>query len=220
MDTQKTLLQSELKRDELSSGLMSGIDKYKAMLNKLYPTSTSTPYPEVAFNFRPSCLRPISLDDNPVNNHIVVNFDKARIEREQERLNQIRRGIPPEGIKRIFAEFDTIINDNSYDDEYKKPTDYSVRMMAVILLQSVVGLEIHYPVGDLYADGTGGLRIDWRNGEKQVRLVVPANEDRNIYIYYQNKEDFNGCYDVSGQLLKKFLGWLIDEENLPSFERR
>ena len=54
-------------------------------------------------------------------------------------------------------------------------------------------------------DGNGGLKLDWRTPDKEVRLSIPANDVP--YLYFRNGKD--GIIEsVDEQTLAKWLSWL------------
>lgn len=62
-------------------------------------------------------------------------------------------------------------------------------------------------------DSQGGIRVTWRRGDRQIKLICPARRDTPIYIYQASPEG-NSIRDqgVTAQVLADKLSWLINRE--------
>jgi len=62
-------------------------------------------------------------------------------------------------------------------------------------------------------DSQGGIRLTWRRGDRQVKLVCPAERDEPIYIYYASSKG-NALWNenVTATHLADRLSWLINRE--------
>jgi len=62
-------------------------------------------------------------------------------------------------------------------------------------------------------DSEGGIRVTWRRGDRQVKLVCPARREASVYIYYAGPAG-NGLLNqgVSAPDLAGRLDWLINRE--------
>jgi hypothetical protein len=63
-------------------------------------------------------------------------------------------------------------------------------------------------------DSSGGIRITWRRGDRQVKLVCPSTHDLPIYIYHSSPAG-NGLQNSNvgpGDLARK-LDWLINRDS-------
>jgi hypothetical protein len=62
-------------------------------------------------------------------------------------------------------------------------------------------------------DSQGGIRITWRRGDRQVKLICPATRDVPIYIYEAAPEG-NAVINegVTARVLADKLFWLINRE--------
>lgn len=58
------------------------------------------------------------------------------------------------------------------------------------------------------ADGQGGLKFDWRTPEKEIRLFIPAKNNRTPYLYHREGVEDDIVNDPSGDILAFWLTWL------------
>lgn len=65
-------------------------------------------------------------------------------------------------------------------------------------LESLAGADLQPP--HLAPDGSGGIRMEWFQGDTNVRVVIPAREDQRPYIYYI-VESVSGVTRLSNALL-------------------
>jgi hypothetical protein len=59
---------------------------------------------------------------------------------------------------------------------------YDKALRVVKYLDAVAGADLQPP--HLAPDGSGGIRMEWFKGAANVRVVIPAREDRRPYIYF------------------------------------
>jgi hypothetical protein len=65
--------------------------------------------------------------------------------------------------------------------------------------------------GNLYGDGSGGIRIEWRNGERQLRLVIHGSDPRYDYLYHQDGDEYDVETDLSPVNISGWLRWLTGQ---------
>ncbi|HEY1185676.1 MAG TPA: hypothetical protein VGE89_15900 [Bryobacteraceae bacterium] len=64
-------------------------------------------------------------------------------------------------------------------------------------------------------DSEGGIRISWRRGDRQVKLVCPASPEMPIYIYWcESSTDVSSVQNqnVTADALAEKLSWLTSRE--------
>jgi len=96
-----------------------------------------------------------------------------------------------------------------------RPTPYAFQETVELLLDAAkIFLAIQsppgsrrctFPAGCVTTDSEGGVRIEWLNGDRAVRLVVRSKEDQQRYIYHQIGEDYDVDYNVSADILAYWL---------------
>ena len=65
--------------------------------------------------------------------------------------------------------------------------------------------------GTLYGDGEGGLRLEWVNGVRHLRLVIHWNSSVRDYLYHQEGNDYDVETDLSPANLGGWLRWLTGQ---------
>lgn len=106
-------------------------------------------------------------------------------------------------------------------DEYGhlRPTEYALDITMKVLRRALdAGVEYAarrdvrcpFPRGAVTTDESGGLRIEWLEDDAAVRLVIPAEDGGQSYIYHESGDDY-GTVDVSGGKLASWLHLLLVE---------
>jgi hypothetical protein len=70
-------------------------------------------------------------------------------------------------------------------------------------------MRVNFPRGSVGTDGEGGIRIEWNQNVREVRLVIPAHSDGKMYLYYQAGKSYGIVENPSAQGLAYWLGWLV-----------
>jgi|SRR5215469_9646176 len=66
-------------------------------------------------------------------------------------------------------------------------------------------------------DSEGGIRLSWRRGDRQVKLICPAKREAAGYIYQASPEGTSvRDRDVTAAALADRLSWLINRESSAS----
>ncbi|CAN5573042.1 hypothetical protein BH10CHL1_BH10CHL1_51180 [soil metagenome] len=100
--------------------------------------------------------------------------------------------------------------DEEAEDDYGilRPTDNVIETAFQMLIDSSDQMAQLFPYGSISTDSEGGIRIEWNNKERDVRLVIPAIENKSPYIYYDSGETY-GLEEIDSPfILTKWLGWL------------
>ena len=103
--------------------------------------------------------------------------------------------------------------DDSDDDEgHVTPTNYSFKTAFDLIEEAehLVGVAL---VSSPVTDSEGGIRITWRRGDKQVKLVCPATREAPVYIYYASPDgnDLRN-QNVTANVLAERLTWLTSNQ--------
>ncbi len=97
------------------------------------------------------------------------------------------------------------------EDEYGilRPNDYAFKMAMNLIIDTYTMMGDEFPQGSSSTDDQGGIRINWKNSQKDCRvcLFCPSNPEQKSYIYYQKNEDYNTVEDVSSLTLFQWLIW-------------
>jgi len=117
--------------------------------------------------------------------------------------------IKPAGLKNdLFDQLDALMQSEDYDDEFHVPTGSAFSRMRGFL-EGVSGhLKTALPLGTMYADGDGGLRLEWIRPDRELRLVVSASPEGRSYIYHEQGNDYAADYSPTADALSYWLNWL------------
>jgi hypothetical protein len=98
-------------------------------------------------------------------------------------------------------------------DEYGvlAPTAFSFETACTLVREVADRLQSGFPRGWVTPDSEGGIRIEWSRGARQVRLVVPAREGGQRYLYWEEESQASLDQNVSSQSLAEKLSWLIGD---------
>jgi len=138
------------------------------------------------------------------------------------RINGLEHYTPPNVSTANSISFQRLFGllDERGEDDYGKidPTQHAFKnaCMFALTAEGMLGRDMKCaPV----VDSEGGIRITWKNGNKQVKLVCPATPKAPIYIYESSPDGSTICdKDVTFIALARRLSWLLhgDQSNQPS----
>jgi hypothetical protein len=96
------------------------------------------------------------------------------------------------------------------NEEYEIPglSDAVFRYTSDLIAETGRIMKESFPYGSVSSDGEGGVRIEWRRGDRGVHLAVPANPDES-YIYYEEGNDYALDENISASILSTHLAELI-----------
>ncbi len=116
--------------------------------------------------------------------------------------------VNPTGLNDLLDQLEHLIKSEDYDDDFLSPAESAVARMRGFLEGASGLLKIAFPVGTIYADGDGGLRLEWIRSERELRLVVSASSQGRSYIYHEQGDDYAADYSPTVSELSKWLNWL------------
>ena len=114
----------------------------------------------------------------------------------------------PNGLSDLLDQLDLLVEAEDYDDDFRSPTESSVTRMRGFLEYAHGLLKIGFPVGTIYADGDGGLRLEWIRPDRELRLIVSASPQGRSYLYREQGDDYGADYAPNADELGKWLNWL------------
>lgn len=98
---------------------------------------------------------------------------------------------------------------DDYDDEFLRPTDQAFSLTCRLVRSAYSEIREFIPSLYAVADGDGGLRVRWTQGDKEIRLACHALSVEKTYIYHQRNSDYNVDYNINADKLVYWLRWLI-----------
>lgn len=111
--------------------------------------------------------------------------------------------------------FASFVNDvlSLYSEEGETPPESSV--VDWVLECSVLAKKLlaqNWIPPRISSDDNGGLRLNWKEGEKELRVVVPANATAR-YLYWQVGAEFGGVQNFGSATLYTWLRWLNEHRH-------
>ena len=108
------------------------------------------------------------------------------------------------GLTDLLSQLDALTEAEDYDDDFFSPTESAADRMRGFL-EGVSGLSTTVPAGTLYADGDGGLRLEWIRPDRELRLVISASPQGRSYIYHEQGDEYAADYSPTVSELGKWL---------------
>src|SRR5207237_10064620 len=108
----------------------------------------------------------------------------------------------------IVSDFMELLRREEEDDYgILKPTIYAFNFTLDLLFSTAtaMGPRVACPYGSISTDYEGGVRIEWRNGERSVRLIVPARPEGMRYIYFEDSQTYRAVPIVTAAELRRRL---------------
>lgn len=112
-------------------------------------------------------------------------------------------------ISAMLTSIREIMSEELEECDIRRPTPHSLLRVLSILLPANQMMLGELPRGAVASDTEGGIRIEWRSGEKEVRLVVSDAERQESYIYYEEGDEYDIETNPESGTLANWLRWLI-----------
>lgn len=112
------------------------------------------------------------------------------------------------GLRVLLTDLATLLQGQDYSDEFIRPTHHAVVTAWTILSESGAAVPGLFPVGTVFPDGDGGLRVEWIRPKRELRLAVSAQPNGKAYIYHESGVQYDVDYRVTANNLAFWLNWL------------
>jgi hypothetical protein len=90
-----------------------------------------------------------------------------------------------------LSDLSLVINEIQSDpDEEEPPTAYAANQAILLCSASTSLLGHRWIMPRVASDGYGGLRLSWRNGQKELRAVIAGNRDQERYLYWEDETGY------------------------------
>ena len=106
-----------------------------------------------------------------------------------------------------------LLDEDERDDQYEVgPTQFAFKTAFRLVQQAEAALGEEVSSSPV-VDSEGGIRVTWRRGDRQIKLVCPAANNAPLYIY-QSSPTGNSLrnQNVTAPVLAERLLWLINRE--------
>lgn len=100
---------------------------------------------------------------------------------------------------------------DDYDEDFLAPTEHAYTSALNFMIAAFESLKYALPIPFYVPDGEGGIRIEWVKGARELRLICPASESREPYLYYEDGDEYAVDERLTDFVLNERLHWLISE---------
>jgi hypothetical protein len=126
------------------------------------------------------------------------------------RAHSLAEGLAFDG-RGVAAKLIALLEGEERDDYgILRPSLFAFRRTFHLIYNAALQLREHFPAAAVSTDSEGGIRVQWIRPERQVRLIVPAAEGGQQYIYHQVGSEYAVEEDVNLQRLLFWLDWFDD----------
>jgi hypothetical protein len=143
---------------------------------------------------------------DPATTHLLLAEDLSAA---RPHVSQLEKIIPTQdNLGNMITELRESLTGEEHDDYgVLRPTTYAFNTILDLLFTAAVemGEGRTFPYGSVTTDRDGGIRIEWRNGERNVRLIVPSRQEGMRYIYFEEGEEYRAIPVVTAAELRRRL---------------
>lgn len=101
------------------------------------------------------------------------------------------------------------LRNESYDEDFIAPSAYAYECARDFMFAAFNSFGCKLPVPFYVPDGEGGIRIEWEQGARELRLICPASDSQSPYLYHEEGSDYEVDEQVTDSVLRERLRWLI-----------
>lgn len=107
--------------------------------------------------------------------------------------------------QRVLRDLESMLDEEDEPDYRHRPTEYAYNIARQIIEDSYTHYVGSAPIPALATDGEGGIIAEWRSGQRIVRLIVNATQDRRSYVYQRGADQSVIDRSASGSILAQRL---------------
>jgi hypothetical protein len=108
-----------------------------------------------------------------------------------------------------------ILELTTYTEEDEAPTKPSLIAEALYLTPLArVWLAQKWTPPRIATDGYGGIRLSWRTADREIRAILPGDDQKARYIYWEDKGDYGSVQNFTPITLFSFLDRLQRGDSL------
>lgn len=96
-------------------------------------------------------------------------------------------------------------------DEDDRPTEYAISCALRTLQSAARLLRLGFPRASASVGPSGGIRLTWSYGRKEVRFVCGGAAANKSYIYSECGADHDVDHTIDGNRLAQHLAWVLRE---------
>ena len=109
---------------------------------------------------------------------------------------------------KAYADFVNEVFSLSSDEEEAPPADHVVERILELTPFAKQLLAQDWSQPWVTTDGSGGLRLSWRHGTRELRAVLLADRQRERYLYWQDGSEYGAIPNFGSATLFSRLRWL------------
>jgi hypothetical protein len=103
--------------------------------------------------------------------------------------------------------------DDEEEDEYGrviKPTEYATKKAIDLISEAIKLCCNNFSKAWASTEDSGGIYLTWSkpDSEKELRVLVPAKKELDVYLYHEEKEKYDSENNVSAKDLSKWIDWI------------
>jgi hypothetical protein len=118
------------------------------------------------------------------------------------------------GFRELLSDLAGLFRDSEdYNEDFLRPSESALSTAWRMLTDTRAQLDQPFPPGTVYADGNGGLRIEWIRPSRELRLIVRSGEADPHYIYHEFGDLYGTDYVLSAGNLAYWLRWLDEDDH-------
>ena len=140
-------------------------------------------------------------------NNIVNGWQGTATMYESRKLNTALE--TSNNFRLIHARLLNLLQEDEDEEDQTFPSNYAFNTALTLLLDARLHVS-DLPRANVTADETGGIRVQWISPERQVRLVVPAENSGRQYLYFETEKDYDLEDNPSPKHLAERLRWFAD----------
>ncbi len=96
-----------------------------------------------------------------------------------------------------------------YDNDFLAPSNYAYKCAQDFMSAALKCFSVDLLIPYFVPDGEGGIRLEWVNGARELRLICPASGSKKPYLYHEDGDIYGVIEEVTDSVLREQLRWLI-----------
>jgi hypothetical protein len=102
-----------------------------------------------------------------------------------------------------------MLKEQDEPDFLHRPTEHAYDTARQIIENSYTHYVGSSPIPAIAPDGTGGVIVEWKSGQRVVRLIVAATTDKKSYLYSKGNDQSVIDHSASGSILAQRLRFIF-----------
>lgn len=108
-------------------------------------------------------------------------------------------------VRPILDELEAMRTEQDEPDFIHSVKDYAYEISRPVIERAYTHYLGSAPAPAIAPDGDGGIIVEWKSGELEVRLIVAHSKEHKSYIYSRGSKTAKIDYELSGSVLARVL---------------